>query len=398
MRLLLGTPARGAMGGVETYLRGIVPALIARGHEVAMIFEHGASDGGDPYAACAFTFDLDAGGAGAASIASTAIAAARAWLPDLVWLHGLNDAALEAALLEIAPAIAYAHNYDGLCATGAKFRRWPRPHPCGRRLGPACGVINFTRHCGLLNPAAFAQRWRREWQRSQAWPHYQRVLVASRHMAAELERHGVSATRLRRVGYPRLESRADPPTPRSAPPSRVLMLARLTRAKGGDLLLAALAMAERQLGRRLQVTIAGNGPERPRLQTLARRLHLEADFPGWLDADERLRRWLSTDLLAVPSVWPEPFGMTGIEAAGYGIPAVGFAVGGIPDWLHAGDNGELARADPPTATELAQALVRALGDAEHWNCLRRGAWERAAEFALEPHLDQLEAIFHEVVA
>lgn len=34
--------------------------------------------------------------------------------------------------------------------------------------------------------------------------------------------------------------------------------------------------------------------------------------------------------LVIPNLWPEPFGLVGLEAAQYGVPAVSFAVGGIP--------------------------------------------------------------------
>jgi glycosyltransferase involved in cell wall biosynthesis len=216
-------------------------------------------------------------------------------------------------------------------------------------------------------------------------------------MAAAVEQHGAEPARVRRVGYPRLGPRAGAIAPRPGPAREVLMLARLTRVKGADVLLQAARLAERALGRRLHLTIAGNGPEQPGLERRARHWALDAAFPGWVLAPTRQRLIEQADVVAVPSLWAEPFGMTGIEAAGWGVPAVGFAHGGIPDWLQAGTNGELAPADPPTAAGLAAALTRALGDSGHWNQLRQGAWRRTEEFALEPHLHQLEAIFREVV-
>lgn len=396
MRLLIATPARGAIGGVETYLRGLAPALIARGHTLALLYERKLEMGDagiDPYAGCAAEWSAER------QPAAALIEAVRAWQPELIWLNGVQDAALEQGLLALAPAIAYAHNYDGLCATGAKSRRWPRAHACARPLGMACGAINFTQHCGTINPVAFARQWRRERRRAAQWPRYRRVLVASHHMAAELQRQGLPAARVRRVGYPRFEPLPAAPVPRPGPAHAVVMMARLTRLKGAHVLLHAVARAQREMGRRLRVTIAGNGPEQPRLQALAQRLRIDAEFPGWIGSGARQQLLQAADLLAVPSLWPEPFGMTGIEAAGYGVPAVGFAVGGIPDWLRPGRSGELA---PPTAAGLAAALTaaltRALADAEHWNSLRQGAWVMAAEFALEPHLQQLEAIFREAVA
>ena len=70
----------------------------------------------------------------------------------------------------------------------------------------------------------------------------------------------------------------------------------------------------------------------------------------------------------------------GVEAGCVGLPAVAFAVGGIPDWLIPGKSGELAPGDPPTADGLALAIVRALADPTHLQRLRIGAWEVARTF------------------
>ncbi len=390
MRVLVAHSARGAIGGIESYLRGVAPGLAARGHAVALVFERraeaaGAGAGEDPYAACAA--EWCAAELGAAETA----AAARAWAPERIWVHGLESRALEARLLEAAPALRFVHNYDGCCATGEKFRRWPRPAPCARRMGAACGVINFTRHCGRLRPAGFAATWQRQRQRAAEFGRYRQLQAASRHMQAELRRQTGGAVPVALLPYPLLEARAAVPAPRPGPPRRVLMLARLTAGKGGAHLLRALAAAERTLGRRLPATIAGEGPERPQLERLARTLGLEANFPGWVDAAERRRLLAEADVLAMPSLWPEPLGLAGLEAAAQAVPAVAYAVGGIPEWLEAGVSGELAPGAPPTVEGLAQALTRALADSTHWNRQRQQAWERSAGFALETHLDAVEA-------
>jgi glycosyltransferase involved in cell wall biosynthesis len=124
---------------------------------------------------------------------------------------------------------------------------------------------------------------------------------------------------------------------------------------------------------------------------------VDAQFHGWCGADRLAALRAGADLLAVPSVWPEPFGLAGIEAGCHGLPAVGFAVGGIPDWLLPGESGELAPS-PPTSAGLADAVLRALADPEHHHRLRYGAWEVAGRFTLARHLEILERALTNVVA
>jgi glycosyltransferase involved in cell wall biosynthesis len=102
-------------------------------------------------------------------------------------------------------------------------------------------------------------------------------------------------------------------------------------------------------------------------------------------------------VLALPSTWPEPFGLVGLEATAQGIPVVAFDVGGIQEWLVPGVNGEIASADPPTAEGLASALERAL-DAAHWTSLTAGAFATAARFAPSAHLEAIEEMLRNVSA
>jgi glycosyltransferase involved in cell wall biosynthesis len=90
----------------------------------------------------------------------------------------------------------------------------------------------------------------------------------------------------------------------------------------------------------------------------------------------------------MPSLWPEPLGLSGLEALQLGTPVVAFATGGIPEWLEDGVDGYLAPADPPTAEGLASAIVKALND----RLLRGRVQERGRSLAcgtLDKHLEAL---------
>jgi glycosyltransferase involved in cell wall biosynthesis len=127
-------------------------------------------------------------------------------------------------------------------------------------------------------------------------------------------------------------------------------------------------------------------------------LGVDADFTGWIGADRKRELMRQADLLAVPSLWPEPFGLAGLEAGCLGLPAVGYDVGGIREWLKPGESGELAAGDPPTVSGLAEAMVRALADPEHYRKLCLGAWATARKHSIESHLAALEVSLAQVQA
>jgi glycosyltransferase involved in cell wall biosynthesis len=174
------------------------------------------------------------------------------------------------------------------------------------------------------------------------------------------------------------------------------MVGRLTDLKGGRYLVEAVRQAAGRLGRPLTLVVAGDGPERPALEALAQSTGVRAEFLGWVDAATRTRLMRDADVLAVPSVWPEPFGLVGIEAGCVGLPAVAFEAGGIPAWLVAGESGELAPGNPPSASGLAAALSLALASPARLASLGAGAWRVAKRFTRAAHLDALEAVLEAV--
>jgi glycosyltransferase involved in cell wall biosynthesis len=392
MRILIATTHRNVVGGVEKYLQAIIPALAIRGHEIALVFENSfdpALETIDPPELNLLAWSLRESGP------QSILQSLAAWKPDLVFSNGLEAADFQTALLDSYPTVLYAHNYLGTCATGQKCHAFPTPRPCTRQFGPACLILHYPRRCGGLHPLTMWKMFRRSAEMNGHLPKYEAVLVASRHMRDEFRQHGLTEDRLHLVSYPNPQA-VEQAGVRTGAEGRLLFIGRLTKLKGVSHLLRAIPSAARKLARSLTLTIAGDGPERENLQVLARELGVAAKFMGWIQGSQMTDLMQDSDLLAVPSLWPEPFGLVGIEAGACGLPAVAYRVGGIPDWLSAGESGELAPGDPPTVEGLADAIVRGLADPSHYARLSRGAFEVASRFTLERHLARLEEIFRSV--
>jgi glycosyltransferase involved in cell wall biosynthesis len=129
---------------------------------------------------------------------------------------------------------------------------------------------------------------------------------------------------------------------------------RLIPGKGADHLIRAVARAREQTSIRL--LIAGDGPERPRLQALARALELGAGVEFLGIVEDAPAFWRSCDIAAVPSdAFIESFSMTTLEAMACGAAIVASRNGAIPELMVDGVTGTLVA--PGDVAALAQALV-----------------------------------------
>jgi glycosyltransferase involved in cell wall biosynthesis len=390
MRIAIVNHSRERVGGVETYLEMLMPALAENRCDVAFLTES-RHQGSIPIAL--------AGSVATWSVQELGIGGAleklREWKPDVVYAHGHLGLELMGGLLQVAPAVFYAHGYYGTCISGAKSFKFPVVRPCTRRFGPGCLLHYYPHRCGGLNPLTMWRNYYDQSERSTLLRKYSAILAPSEYISAEYLRNGFSTEAVRVVPYAfgrrELPGVASNHQPTDEQPHRLLFIGRMVKIKGGMLLLEALASAARVLGRTLQLALAGDGPERSKWQRRAASIraanpNVHFEFMGWLNGEALERLCRTSDLLVVPSLWPEPSALVGREVGLYGVPQAAFAVGGNSEWLLDGVNGHLAPGDPPTASGLADAIVKCLADPVHHARLCEGAVEVARRFTLERHM------------
>ena len=156
MKILVATRYRGVIGGAETYLSLAIPALVQRGHDIALLYECPEEPSGatvDPENLeirrwCTQDLGLE-----------ETVRRIREWSPDVVYSHGLEQDTLEEELITRFPVVLHAHNYYGTCLTGSKRHAFPTARPCRRRFGAACLVLHYPRRCGGLDPATMVRSY-----------------------------------------------------------------------------------------------------------------------------------------------------------------------------------------------------------------------------------------------
>ena len=212
----------------------------------------------------------------------------------------------------------------------------------------------------------------------------------SRSTRDDLVARGVAPERVR-VVYPGVDTawfRPDPSEPR-APAPTFLYVGRLKRYKGVDVAIRALALLRRDYPA-ARLEIAGQGDDRPRLERLAAEL-LPGDavrFLGYVSEEEKrtlLRRAWAT-------VFPSPkegWGITNVEAAACGTPAVAADSPGLRESVRHDETGLLVPVGDAAA--LAAALGRLAADPALVARLGRGgrafaetlSWDAAAAQTLD---------------
>ncbi|MGH9466553.1 MAG: glycosyltransferase family 4 protein [Terriglobales bacterium] len=214
------------------------------------------------------------------------------------------------------------------------------------------------------------------WRARQA----RRVLVTSDYAAAAAIAHyGVIPARIQifpelldltawRAGLDnaRREPRAEP---------TILAVAHLYRRKDVATLLHALARVPAPA----RLRVAGDGPERRRLQRLAQRLRLDGrvSFLGHIPQADLMSEYRNADVFCHPSR-QEGFGIVLLEAMASGLPIVAARAAAIPEVVPEPDCGVLF--PPGDATALAAALTRLLAHAPARQAMGRSGRDWAQRY------------------
>jgi len=379
-RIALVTPFFGRDGGIAVHVRESAAALRFAGHDVTIIC--GRAEANEDSADVIVVPELD--GAGSGMRPSSLARAVRGSEPDLVHVHDLADPRIVAVTRAVAPTVITAHAYPGCSHNHYYFRPGQE---CTRAHGPACLPNMAFRGClHARNPMPVPGQYLRTAKRLDAYRSADAVAGFSQAVLRHLARNGILA-QLVAPFTPTLRLAPSDPA-REEEERHVVFVGRTVPAKGLDILLRAMRSVEGHL------TVVGDGWERATSERSAADLGIagRVSFAGWLAGDELHRVYRRASVVALPSLWPEPFGLVGIEAMAFGRPVVASMTGGVEEWLQPGVTG-IAVA-PGRVPDLAAALDRLLDDPRlraSMGTSARAAVE--ARFSEQAHVDSLVELY-----
>ena len=387
MRILHLARYGSVRGGAETYVHALSVGLRAAGHEVALAY---ALEGDQTREEVRAGFEIRALAGDVAPDVPALHAALDAFSPDVVHVHLPDVPWVVAATAARAPSVVAVPDHRLHCPVGTKYwTAWKRV--CTVRPGLRCLTYNVIAHCGSLRANATLRPYR-TWRASHDAVRGAHLQVFSDWIRDRVVESGIDASHVTVTPYP-VPPRATPIEPEVTDARPVVFASgRLNKEKGFHQLIDALSSVSRPL----HLVIAGDGHERAALEARARTApgpH-RITFTGWLTASEHAGWLAHAAIVAVPSMWPEPFGIVGIEALAAARPVVAFRTGGIPEWLD-DDCGVLVEHGDVRA--FGSAMERLLGDpAERDRMGQVGTARAERTHSLVSHVERVIALYETV--
>ena len=170
----------------------------------------------------------------------------------------------------------------------------------------------------------------------------------------------------------------------------ILFVGHVVKTKGAHILLSAFKQLKQQ---NVRLHIVGDGTESEGLRRSAgndSRIH----FHGFVTGEALEKLYQKANLVVVPSIWHEPFGIIIIESLKHGTPVIGSNIGGIPEIIEPGNNGLLFEAG--NVAELKDILESLIINPSELKRLSEGAFNSARKYDIKQHIQKLEEIYRRV--
>lgn len=171
----------------------------------------------------------------------------------------------------------------------------------------------------------------------------------------------------------------------------ILYVGSLTRHKGIQVLIEAVKQIKKD---NVSLMIVGSGRYKNKLENLAG-ADKRIKFYGNIRNEEIEGYYGKSDVLVVPSVWCEVFGIVILEAFRAGIPVIASRIGGIPEIVKHNYNGFLF--DPGNVYQLKQILENLLENPKILMELGDNARNYVKEYDISEHMKGLIINYGEAI-
>ncbi len=216
-----------------------------------------------------------------------------------------------------------------------------------------------------------------------------RFLAPSRFVREKFVEHGWDGSKFEVLGH---FQKVAPWTESAANDGPVVYCGRLSAEKGVDDLLRAIRQVPD-----VRLVIAGDGPQRGKLQDLAERLGLRyVEFVGQVGSAERDALMTQSRFTVLPSHAYETLGKAILESYAQGRAVVATDLGSRREFVRHGETGLLYRCGD--VNELAQTIALLAANPAMAEEMGRAGWEMVRkEHRPEEHYEKLAGLYEELI-
>lgn len=175
---------------------------------------------------------------------------------------------------------------------------------------------------------------------------------------------------------------------------KLIFLGRLTPDKGWNFTLKVLAKLPPEILNKIAIIIAGDGTLKTEIETTLKQLTPDVYLLGRIQPQAVPEVLVNGDIFITNSA-KETRGLTVIEAAAAGIPAIAPSAGGVIDTIVDGETGLLYQ--PQNQADFLDKLTRLIADSSLRQSMGIKAKELAQQYSWQQTVDNLIAIWSEKV-
>lgn len=173
----------------------------------------------------------------------------------------------------------------------------------------------------------------------------------------------------------------------------ILFIGRLERRKGVNHLIDAFALLNDE---NCQLLIAGNGPDRQKLENQVKRRNLKnVSFLGYVSEKEKIRLLREADVFCSPAIYGESFGIVLLEAMACGTPIVAANNPGYTAVMQG--RGMISLVNPEDSQQFARRLALMLYDEALAHLWRKWALQNVKQYDYPKVIDHYETLYKQLM-
>ena len=300
-------------------------------------------------------------------------------------VHNLQEPKIMNLLFKLGPVIRHLHTPSIFCPGKNKF--WSTTEePCPIKFSYKCIINAYTKKCCNRNPKSLINAFKNTYYEvNDARFKYSSIIVNSSFLYDEAIKAGYSKDKIALISYftdlTEVSEHSDIRYP------QITFAGRLSNTKGVQYLINAFLIIRKNIpDAKLNIIGRGHSEKNFYSQVDKHEFKNSIKFLGWANKSMMHTYLTKSSVLAFPSIYPEAFGIVGIEAMMRSLPVVAFDVGGVKDWLKDNESGLLVKAKDTKG--FANAVIKILKDDK----LRKQMGKRGREIAISKFSEKIHVI------